>query len=225
VTVDGRLELTVRDRTTENGDGGWAEYSVAVGYGVHEVRWSHVYNPFGLETPPPGGEGGFVWMDDVRYAPFTESADRSQMDMINGNCAPSSSSSSSSWEVEEDGAIVSASSSDVIAGNSADIRFALYSETGGLLTYGLHTSTTAPMDDFAVLLNDGGNDDDIADVIFGDTMGFESRSLHVPKGKVTVTFSHRNNPGLLGEALLGNLGEVSTKGKTRIKYLRFESNR
>jgi len=227
VTVDDGVELTVGEGTTSSaGNGGWAEYSVAVGYGVHDVRWSHVYNPFGLDTTPPGSEDeGFLWMDDVRYAPFTESANRDQMDMINGNCNGRSTSSSSSalWKVKEGGAIVSASSSD-IARNNADIRFTLYSENGGLLTYGLHTSTTAPNDDFAVLINDGGNDDDIADVIFGDMLGFESKSLHVPKGKVTITLRHRKDPGRLGEALLGSLGEISTEGKTRLKDLRFESN-
>ena len=227
VTVDDGVELTVGESTTSSAvNGGWAEYSVAVGYGVHDVRWSHVYNPFGLDTPPPGSEDeGFVWMDDVRYAPFTKSANRDQMDMINGNCNGRSTSSSSSalWRMEEGGAIVSASSSN-IARNNADIRFTLYSENGGLLTYGLHTSTTAPNDDFAVLINDGGNDDDIADVIFGGMMGFESKSLHVPKGKVTITLRHRKDPGRLGKALLGSLGEVSTEGKTRLKDLRFESN-
>lgn len=59
VTVDDRTVLTVRGGggetiTAGGGEGAsWVEYNVPVGYGVHEVKWVHVHNPFGLESLPP----------------------------------------------------------------------------------------------------------------------------------------------------------------------------
>jgi hypothetical protein len=127
--------------------------------------------------------------------------------------------------VESGGSIISASSSDIRSSDdSADISFTVYTEKGGMLTYGLHTSTTGPHDDFAILLNDGGNEETVAAAIFGDMTDFESKSLSVPKGKVTITLQHRKDPGRLGNELLGSLGRVGTDGVTRVKDLRFETN-
>ena len=92
-----------------------------------------------------------------------------------------------------------------------------------MLTYGLHTSMTAPVNDFAIILNGSGNVDKTVEAIFGSMTGFESQSLSVPKGKVTVTLHHRTNLGRLGGTVLGTLGTVTTDGRTSVKDLRFEA--
>ena len=139
-------------------------------------------------------------MDDVCYAPFTQ-LQLLQMDMINGNCGVDN--PGALWKTEQDDAVVSVSTSHI--SSNADITFALYTERGGILTYGLQTSTTAPIDDFAIILNDGGGEI-TADAIFGDMVDFESKSLSIPSGKVSVTLRHRKDPGKLGVELLGSLG-------------------
>ncbi|KAL3826241.1 hypothetical protein ACHAXA_006269 [Cyclostephanos tholiformis] len=222
VIVDGKVESTIGSGS-DMANGQWVEYSVAVGYGAHDVTFSHAYNPFGLESLPQGRtEDGGLWMDDVRYAPFMTSFDMSQVDMINGGCI--STGVATPWKVESGGTIVSASSSDIKGSNSADISFTVYTEKGGMLTYSLYTSTTGPHDDFAILLNNGGNEDTVATADFGDMRGFESKSLSVPKGKVTVVLQHRKDPGRLGSDLLGSLGQVVTDGVTRLNDLRFQAN-
>ena len=237
VMVDDRIEVTIGDSTTaadDNNADGWVEYSVPVEYGTHEVKWVHVYNPFGLDLSslPPQEEkrrkhddSKGLFIDDVRFAKFTKSNDKSKIDIINGHCDSSSSAAgtttSSPWQVIDDGQTIIASSSDIT--NYADIQFVIFSAKGGMLTYGLHTSTTAPMDDFAILLNSGGNVDKTVEAIFGNMSGYEVKSLSVPKGKVKITLRHRKDPGMLGESLLGTLGTVSTDGRSSLKDLRFEA--
>jgi hypothetical protein len=122
--------------------------------------------------------------------------------------------------VIDDGQTIVASSSDIT--NYADIQFVIFSAKGGMLTYGLHTSTTAPVDDFAILLNSGGKDHKTVEAIFGNMPGYEVKSLSVPKGKVTITLRHRKDPGMLGEELLRTFGKGSTDGRSSLKDLRFE---
>lgn len=234
VMVDDRIEVNIGDSTTAadgNNADGWVEYSVPVEYGTHEVKWVHVYNPFGLllSSLPPQEEkrrkrdGIGLFIDDVRFAKFTKSNDKSKIDIINGHCDSSSiagTTTSLPWQVIDEGQTIIASTSDIT--NHADIQFVIFSAKGGMLTYSLHTSTTAPMDDFAILLNSGGNVDKTVEAIFGNMPGYEVKSLSVPKGKVTITLRHRKDPGMLGEALLGTLGSVSTDGRSSLRDLRFE---
>merc|ERR1712194_20384 len=104
--------------------------------------------------------------------------------------------------------------------DAADIRFELNSQHGGTLKYKIKTSTTAPHDDFAILL--GG---EVKEAVFGEMSGFENRKLVVPPGHQLVTMRHRKNPGNFGRAVLASLGEAGTEGKTWLKDLRFDQNR
>ena len=92
---------------------------------------------------------------------------------------------------------------------------------GAMLTYRVKTSTSGPHDDFAILFN---NNDVVATTMFGDMLGFESRSLVIPKGKVVVTLSHRKNPGRLDRTLLESLGEIGTEGRTWLESLSLNLN-
>jgi hypothetical protein len=178
-----------------------------------------------------GGEVG-LWMDDLRVAPFTSPGDLSRLEMTNGGGGGGGEDGgASSWEIAKDGNVVVASTSDIQGSmsGSADIRFALYSEKGALLTYRVRTSTTGPHEDFAILLNKNGGEDSAASSVvanvFGDMLGYERRSLAIPKGKVLVTLSHRKNPGRLSRDLLLSLGEVvGTEGRTWLEDLSLDLN-
>ncbi|KAL3760178.1 hypothetical protein ACHAWU_001688 [Discostella pseudostelligera] len=210
VMVDETVELLPEDVVTTNGN--WMEYSVPVGKGAHKVTWVHVYNLFGLKVLPSvegGGEVG-LWMDDLRLAPFAslKYVDQLTLEMINGG-------GSASWEATGN-SIVASSSNIQGSEGSANIQFALYSSKGAKLTYRIQTSTSGPHDDFTILFN---NNTAIASTMFGDMIGYESRSLTIPKGKVVVTLSHRKNPGQLDSTVLQSLGAVGTEGKTWLEGL------
>ncbi len=225
VMVDGNIELNPEEVITRSSSSSstlaantWAEYSVPVGRGEHKVTWVHAYNPFALKVlPSVGGDVDVgLWMDDLRLVPFTSIANLDPLEVINGGGGISS-----PWEVSKDGSTIVASSSDV-QGNrgSANIQFELYSKMGAMLTYRVKTSTSGPHDDFAILFNN----DVVATTMFGDMLGFESRSLAIPKGKVVVTLSHRKNPGRLDRTLLESLGEIGTEGRTWLESLSLNIN-
>lgn len=230
VTVDGNIELPPEEVITRSSStlaaNTWAEYSVPVGRGEHKVTWVHAYNPFALKVlPSVGGEDDVgLWMDDLRLVPFTSSANLDPLEVINGGgfVGGNTQDVPSPWEVSKDGSTIVASSSDV-QGNrgSANIQFELYSKMGAMLTYRVKTSTSGPHDDFAILFN---NNDVVATTMFGDMLGFESRSLAIPKGKVVVTLSHRKNPGRLDRTLLDSLGEIGTEGRTWLESFSLNLN-
>ncbi len=213
VLVDETVELLPEDVGATTNNGNWMEYSVPVGKGTHKVTWVHVYNPFALKVlPSVGGGGGEVglWMDDLRLVPFAslKHFDQLTMEMINGG-------GGFSWDVTGNSIVASSSNIKGSAG-SANIQFALYSSKGAELTYRIQTSTSGPHDDFTILFN---NNTAIATTMFGDMIGYESRSLTIPKGKVVVTLSHRKNPGQLDSTVLQSLGAVGTEGKTWLEGL------
>ncbi|KAL3805618.1 hypothetical protein HJC23_005862 [Cyclotella cryptica] len=220
VTVDDKLRLAP---ISVDGDK-WVEYSVPVGVGKHTVTWSHAYNPLGLEALPPRKGKMGLQMDDLRLSPFQRMANQGFED-DNAKELLMTSDGDAVWRLD-DGASNSgsysilASSSDISRGSgSSDVHFVLYSEDGGTLKYKISTSTTAPRDDFAILLND-----QLKEAVFGLMPTFEYKSLDIPMGKVAVTFRHRKNPGNLSAELLGALGKVMTEGFTRLDDVRFEPN-
>lgn len=216
VTVDGDVALEPEVTSNKSGGkGGWVEYSVPVTRGEHAVTWTHVYNPFGLESlPSSNGEVG-LWMDDLRYAPFTPSKSGviglDALEMTTGK------GGSMKWTAADGRAI--ASSAGMGREGNADIQFVLHTRRGGKLRYTVRTSTTAPHNDFAILLNE-----DVVDAIFGEMAGFEERTLTIPPGKQLVTLRHRENPGGYGGSVLDSLGEVGTDGLTWLDDLSFEEN-
>jgi len=216
VTVDGRVELPPLVTASASGSNGkWVEYSVPVERGSHEIIWTHVYNPFQMQSlPPPDGEMG-LWMDDLRYTPFSTTSKRldlSKIEMIN-------SGDGAYWELLDDGTVVAPKGKSSQEDGHADIQFALYSQRGGILRYHVKTDSTAPYHDFAILLNN-----DVVDTIFGEMVGYEYMSLAVPAGKQLVTLRHRTNPGNFGNSLLKKLGKPSTDGNTWLEDLSFELN-
>ena len=214
VTVDGDVKLSQSDtaRTTSAGD--WVEYSVPVGKDNKEVTWTHVYNPFELESLPEGdGNDVGLWMDDLRYIPYTTEDDIGQMEMTNDG-------DGGKWKTEGDGTRVVASTDDIKGSDGyADISFIMATHNGGTLKYKVKTSTSAPHDDHAVLFN--GRE---ADAMFGEMAGFDENVIEVPHGKQLVTLRHRKNPGGFSESLLGGLGNVPTDGMTWLKDLSFEAS-
>jgi len=221
VSVDGKVELPPA-LTNANPDG-WVEYSVVVPEGTHKVTWSHVYNPFGMESLPLSTNVVGLWMDDLRYAPFTSDRldnnanvlDLSDLKMTNN----ADGVDSAVWKVDSTGVVASTSDFKNEIDGSADIQFVLHSRFGGTLKYKVKADTTAPHDDFAILFNG-----DVRDAVFGEMVSFEHRELVVPPGKQVVTLRHRKNPGRFGGGLLNSLGEVWTMGKTWLGDLSFVEN-
>lgn len=199
----------------------WVEYSVAVESGQHEITWSHVYNPFGLESlPRRSGNKVGLWMDDLRLSPFDGSynqgfEDSGELTMTTGGDA--------TWEIDDASNGISGSYSIVASSKniqsdsgSSNIEFVLNSKKGGSLKYNVLSSTTAPHDDFAIYLNGKP-----AEAIFGQSLSYEYKALDIPAGKVVVTMMHRKNPGGLSGSLLESLGIVETEGVTRLDDVRF----
>ncbi|KAL9182470.1 hypothetical protein ACHAXT_013122 [Thalassiosira profunda] len=201
VEVDGTVALPP-SATVSTPSREWVEYSVPVGSGVHSVAFVHVHNPFGLESLPRDGAGG-LWMDELRYAPFT--TELSEVEMTNEG-----------WALDGNSKAV-ASTAD-IPGNagSADISFVLYTSHGGELSYDILSETTGPHDDFAVDLNGRP-----AEAVFGEMVSFDKRRLTIPPGKQTVTLRHRKNPGRLGQGVLDGLSPVGTEGRTKLQKIEF----
>jgi hypothetical protein len=216
VSVDGEVKLS----PLSFGDD-WAEYSVSVGKGEHTVTWSHVYNPLELESLPTANTGGLT-MDDLRYSPFERIKSQGFEDNKDKGLIMTS-DGDAVWKIDNEernsgSYSILASTKDIGQDSgSSNVNFVLYSEEGGTLKYKISTSTTAPHDDFVVLLNG-----QPVDSVFGLMPSFEYESLDIPMGKVAVTFQHRKNPGKLSESVLGALGTVRTKGFTRVDDVRFE---
>ena len=123
------------------------------------------------------------------------------------------------WELVDGDRVARTDSAEGGRRADADIRFVLNSHRGGMLRYHVRTSTTAPHDDFAILL-----DGKVRDAIFGEMLSFERRSLAIPPGIVRVTMRHRTNPGNFGPEVFADLGEVTTEGSTWLKDLMFEQD-
>jgi hypothetical protein len=215
VTVDDDLKLSVM--STENK---WTEYSVSVGKGKHVVTWSHVYNPLGLEAVPAINAGRLI-IDDLRYHPFQRVRDQGFEDKNKG--LTMTSDGDATWSVDNEDSVsgkysILASSGKIKADSgSSNVNFVVYSKEGGTLKFKISMSTTAPHDDFAILLNNKP-----VDAFFGLMPSFEDQSLEIPMGKVVVTLQHRKNPGKLSRGILDSLGRVKTKSYTRLDDIRFE---
>jgi hypothetical protein len=216
VTVDDEVKTSPLSFQDE-----WTEYSVAVGRDQHTVTWSHVYNPLSLESLPSSTAGGLV-MDDLRYSPFERIKDQGFEDNKAKGFVMTS-DGDAVWKIDNEDS--NSGSYSIFASTkgikqdsgSSNVNFVLYSEEGGILKYKISTSTTAPHDDFAILLNGKP-----VDAVFGLMPTFDYESLDIPKGKVAVTFQHRKNPGNLSLDVLEALGTVRTKGFTRLDDVRFE---
>ncbi|KAL7515768.1 hypothetical protein ACHAWX_000844 [Stephanocyclus meneghinianus] len=218
VTVDD----TVRLSPISLGSDQWVEYSVPVSKGKHVVTWSHAYNPLGLSTlPPRKGEIG-LRMDDLRVSPFQRMINQGFEDDKATDFLMTS-DGDAVWRLDDSASnsgsySILARTSDINEDSgSSDVHFVLYSEDGGTLKYKISSSTTAPHDDFAILLND-----QPVEAVFGLMPSFEYKSLDIPTGKVEVTFRHRKNPGNFSDELLSALGKVMTEGLTRLDDVRFE---
>ncbi|KAL3803388.1 hypothetical protein HJC23_009352 [Cyclotella cryptica] len=225
VTVDEEVKSSrVAEAEEENA---WVQYSVPIGRGQHVITWTHVYNPLGLEALPADTAGVTpLRVDDLRLTPFDRKMDQGFEDGTISKRLIMTSDGDAVWKVDDgaanSGAYSILAKTKSIKGDSgsSNVQFVLYSERGGLLTYKISTSTTAPYDDFAVLFNGLS-----VDAIFGLTgtlPSFEFRELDVPMGKVVVTFQHRKNPGKFGGTVLEAWGKVETKGLTRLDDIAFE---
>lgn len=212
VSVDDHVQLT-----SMSFQDGWTEFSIGVGKGRHKITWSHVYNPLGLDALPPRNNGGAVFMDDLRYSPFT--AGSKVQDFEDNKKSKRILMTSDGWEIDEEknNYSILASTNDIKQDSGvSNVNFVLYSENGGTLKYKISTSTTAPHDDFVILL-----DGKLADAVFGLMPSFTDMELAIPSGKVAVTFQHRKNPGDLSQDVLEDLGNAKTKGFTRVDEVRF----
>ena len=216
VTVDDVLELSIMSTESK-----WTEYSVSVDKGRHTVTWSHVYNPLGLEAVPAINAGRII-MDDLRYHPF-ERVGRNQGFEDKSKGLIMTSDGDATWKVDDkdsgSGKYSILASSDSIKANSgsSNVNFLLYTREGGTLKFKMSTSTTAPHDDFSILLNGKP-----VDAFFGSMPTFEDQSLEIPMGKTVVTLQHRKNPGKLSRNILDSLGKVRTKSYTRLDDIGFE---
>ena len=215
VMVDETVELSPAETASASNTEEWNEYSIVVGIGRHEVTFVHVYNPFGLERLPPSGDVmGGLFMDDLRYYPFSGDLELEEIAMLNDG--------DESWQVDDESVSIVASSDAFIENKdqTSDLTFVVYSEMGGKLKCYVETSTTAPHDDFAMLINNRS-----VDAIFGESAEFELRSLNIPKGKAVITLRHRKNPGKLSNQVLKRLGKIETEGTTRIRDVFFKAKK
>lgn len=224
VSVDDQVKSS-RVATAED-DNSWVQYSVPIGKGRHVVTWTHVYNPLGLEALPVDTlDVTALRMDDLRLTPFDTMIDQGFEDGTVDKRLSMTSDGDAVWIV--DGSASNSGVYSIVAktkdiktdSGSSNVQFVLYSERGGLLTYKISTSTTAPDDDFAVLFN--GRPVDAIFGLTGTLPSFEYRELDVPIGKVVVTLQHRKNPGKFSGAVLEALGKVETKGLTRLDDITF----
>jgi hypothetical protein len=223
VSVDGKIASSA----LSEGNDDWTEYGVVVGRGGHVVTWTHVYNPLGLEALPPNEVGGLV-VDDLRYSPFQKvgrGIDQGFEDN-EGKGLEITSDGDAAWVVDDKASnsgsysIVAKTKNINADSGSSNVHFVLHSQYGGTLKYKIATSTTAPHDDFAVLLNGKP-----VQALFGVSKtlpNFEFRELDIPMGKVVVTFQHRKNPGNFSRSVLDALGQVETSGQTRLDDIRFQ---
>ncbi|EJK72966.1 hypothetical protein THAOC_05445 [Thalassiosira oceanica] len=180
VMVDETVELSPAVTASASNTEEWNEYSIAVGIGRHEVTFVHVYNPFSLERLPPSRAEMGLYMDDLRYYPFSGDLELGEIAMLNDG--------DESWQVDDGSA--------------------------SILKYYVETSTTAPHDDFAILINN-----ESADAIFGESADFELRSLNIPKGKAVITLRHRKNPGKLSNQVLNRLGKIETEAQHAVNRI------
>jgi len=215
----------------------WKEYSIPVSDGKHTIKWVHVYNPFQLSSLPSLTDDNEIglYMDDIRYVPYTlqehnNAWTNGMVEMKRGGYViasngeeeeSSNNSNEQHWKISNDGDTVKASSSSIQVDSSSSsghsyIQFELYSFNGGLLTYRIKSSTSAPHDDYAISINNIN-----VESIFGNMLGYESHSLSIPRGKAVITLKHRVNPGRLSSSVLRSLGSGSGNGETLLKDLNF----
>ena len=216
VTVDEEVASSV---ISENDK--WVEYGVVVEQGKHKVTWSHISNPLGL-TAVPFHSGGALMVDDLRYSPFQKfGQDGIQQDFEGEDGLIMTLDGDATWKVYGHSGLHSIlASTDDIDGESgsSNVNFELYSKEGGTLKYNISTSTTAPHDDFVILLNGKP-----VEAVFGLMPNFEKKTLDIPGGKVVVTFQHRKNPGKLSKNVLEALGTVKTEGYTKLDDVSFKT--
>ena len=217
----------------------WKEYSIPVSDGKHIIKWVHVYNPFQLKSLPSPIDDNEIglYMDDIRYVPYTlqehnnawtngmvEMKRGGYVIASNGEEEESSNNDEQHWKISNDGDTVKASSFSIQEDSSSTssghsyIQFELYSFNGGLLTYRIKSSTSAPHDDYAISINNIN-----VESIFGIMLGYESHSLSIPRGKAVITLKHRVNPGRLSSDVLRSLesGNSGSDGETLLKDLNF----
>jgi hypothetical protein len=184
----------------------WVEFSIIIDTNsgtTHDIKFIHVVNPLALEILPTSSLDFFL--DDVRLAPFT--SDTFDMTTVGSNGAK--------W-TEMSGTIVATTDSIDQGTGYADLSFVVTSKFGGTLKYELNSSTQAPFDDLAVIINGK-----LQESQFGESVDFEWISMDLDRGKQKVTFMHRKNPGGLGDELLQGLGAVKTDGKNTLKNIEF----
>jgi len=219
----------------------WKEYSIPVSDGKHTIKWVHVYNPFQLSSLPSPTDDNEIglYMDDIRYVPYTlqehnNAWTNGMVEMKRGGYivasdgveeveSDSNNSDEQHWKISNDGDTVKASSSSIQEDSTSSsghsyIQFELYSSNGGLLTYRIKSSTSAPHDDYAISINNIN-----VESIFGNMLGYESHSLSIPRGKAVITLKHRVNPGRLSDDVLRSLesGNSGSDGETLLKDLNF----
>lgn len=197
---------------------GWTEYGVVVSKGSHSITWTHVVNPLGLEALPPREVIGVI-VDGLRYSPFQKQTDIDQdFEDDRGKGLSVTSDGDATWQVVND-SIVAKTSDIKMDSGSSNINLMLHSQFGGILTYRMSTSTTAPHDDFAVLLNGK-----VVEAVLATT-SFQFRKLEIPRGKMAVTFKHRKNPGRFSKSLLDSFNQnINTVGVTLLDDIKFIPN-
>lgn len=188
----------------------WAEFSVVIDTASstnHDIKFIHVANPLKLDKLPKVSAALEIYMDNLRLAPFTAMGEKLEMTTTGTNGAK--------WK-DASGTMTVTTKSVTGDSGDVDLTFAVYSKRGGTLKYELSTSTHAPHDDLALLLN--GN---LYDAVFGETVSAEWTEVEIPRGKQVITFSHRKNPGHLGEKVMKGLGTVKTRGENRVMNIEF----
>jgi hypothetical protein len=197
---------------------GWNEIGVVIDRGVHVVTWTHVVNPLGLKALPPREVVGLV-VDGLRYSPFQKQTEIDQdFEDGRGKGLTMTSDGDATWEVVND-SIVAKTPDIKKESGSSNVNLMLHSQFGGTLQYMMSTSTTAPHDDFAVLLNG-----EVVEALLATT-SFQLRKLEIPKGKTAVTFQHRKNPGRFSQSVLDSFSQITNAvGVTRLDDIKFIPN-
>lgn len=214
VTINGETVLSPSDvesmASSSWKQNKWVEFSVVIDTASstnHDIKFIHVANPLKLDKLPKISAALELYMDNLRLAPFTATGDKLEMTTIGTNGAK--------WK-DVSGTMTATTKSITGDSGDVDLTFAVYSKKGGTLKYELSTSTHAPHDDLALLLN--GN---LHDTVFGESLSAEWTEVEIPRGKQVITFSHRKNAGHLGEKVFKGLGSVKTRGENRLKKIEF----
>lgn len=214
VTINGETVLSPSDvesmASSSWKQNKWVEFSVVIdtaGSTNHDIKFIHVANPLKLDKLPKISAALELYVDNLRLAPFTAMGEKLEMTTTGTNGAK--------WK-DASGTMTATTKSILVDSGEVDLTFVVYSKRGGTLKYELSSSTHAPQDDLALLLN--GN---LYDAVFGESVSAEWTEVEIPRGKQVITFSHRNNPGHLGEKVMKGLGTVKTRGENRLMKIEF----